>query len=214
MFTGLVEEVGKVVELRKRSKGAVLKIGCSRVADGTKVGDSVAVNGVCLTVVEIGRNYLEFFISSETLQRSNLGKLATGEPVNLERALKLGDRLGGHIVQGHVDAVTKVMGIKREGEGYRFLFKLPRAFAHLVIEKGSIAVDGVSLTVASLELETFSVAVIPHTYENTNLKWKRAGSTVNLEFDLIGKYVERMLTTISCSSSTSISPMLRQSYRQ
>ena len=195
MFTGLVEEVGKVVELRKRSKGAVLKIGCSRVVDGTKVGDSVAVNGVCLTVVEIGGNYLEFFVSSETLQRSNLGRLATGEPVNLERALKLGDRLGGHIVQGHVDAVTKVVGIKREGEGYRFLFKLPQAFVHLVVEKGSIAVDGISLTVASLEPETFSVAVIPHTYENTNLKWKRAGSTVNLEFDLIGKYVERMLSS-------------------
>ena len=193
MFTGLVEEVGRVKELRKFSKGARLKVRCRRVLEDAKVGDSVAVNGVCLTVVEVGRESLSFDVSYETLKRSSLSLLKPGEAVNLERALKVGDRLGGHILQGHVDATTKITGIKREGEGYRFTFKIPKGFEHLLVEKGSVGVDGVSLTVAELLKEEFSVAVIPHTYENTNLKFKRAGDLVNLEFDVLGKYVERML---------------------
>jgi riboflavin synthase len=193
VFTGLVEEVGKVKELRKFSKGTRLKVGCRKVLEDAKVGDSVAVNGVCLTVVEVERESLSFDVSYETLRRSSLSLLKAGEAVNLERALKIGDRLGGHILQGHVDAITKITGIKREGEGYRFTFKIPKGFEHLLVEKGSVGVDGISLTVAELFKEEFSVAVIPHTYENTNLKFKRAGDLVNLEFDVLGKYVERML---------------------
>jgi len=145
---------------------------------------------------------------TETLQRSNLGELRPKTPVNLERALRVGDRLGGHIVQGHVDTVTKITGIKREGESYRFFFKLPEKFSHLLIEKGSVAIDGISLTVASLGKETFSVAVIPHTYENTNLRWKRVGNSVNVEFDLIGKYVERMLKGAPGRDARSVTPQL------
>ncbi len=208
MFTGLIEEVGTVKKIRKGGKGALLSVRCSKVLEGTKIGDSVAVNGVCLTVVEMGKEYLSFFVSNETLQRSNLGELRPKTPVNLERALKIGDRFGGHIVQGHVDTVTKITGIKREGESYRFIFRLPEKFSHLLIEKGSIAIDGISLTVASLKTDTFSVAVIPHTYENTNLKWKRTGDTVNVEFDLIGKYIERMLKGAPIRDARNVTPQL------
>jgi len=193
VFTGLVEEVGKVRGILKRSGGVQLRVECSKVIEDSKVGDSICVNGVCLTVVEVKGSSLTFFLSPETLKRSSLYLLKVGDFVNLERALKLSDRLGGHILQGHVDATTKVTGIKREGESFRFTFALPRNFAHLLVEKGSIGIDGISLTVASISPNSFSVAVIPHTYENTNLKLKRTGDLVNLEFDIIGKYVERML---------------------
>jgi len=193
MFTGLVEEVGKVREIKKSSKGAKLKVECKSVLEGTKIGDSIAVNGVCLTVVELGENYLSFDISYETLRRSSLSLIKPGSPVNLERALKLGDRLGGHILQGHVDTTTKITAIKREGEGYTFTFKLPKAYTHLVVEKGSIGIDGISLTIADIFPDSFTVAVIPHTFEKTNLKFKKPGDAVNLEFDIIGKYVEKML---------------------
>jgi len=193
VFTGIVEEVGKVKGIKKGSKSSKLTIKCRVVLEGTRVGDSIAVNGVCLTVVEIGRELLTFDVSYETLKRTTLSLLKPGESVNLERALRLGDRLGGHILQGHVDTTTKVTSIKREGEGYRFSFKLPKEYSHLVVEKGSIGIDGISLTVAELLPDSFSVAVIPHTFENTNLKFKRSGSLVNLEFDIIGKYVEKMV---------------------
>ncbi|WP_457680089.1 riboflavin synthase [Thermovibrio sp.] len=191
MFTGLVEEVGKVKEVKRSSKGAKLKVECFKVLEGTKVGDSIAVNGVCLTVVEVGKGYLSFDVSYETLKRSSPFKVS--QPVNLERALKLGDRLGGHILQGHVDATTKITKRLKEGEGYKFYFNLPERYSHLVVEKGSIGIDGISLTVAELLPKAFSVAVIPHTYKETNLRFKRAGDFVNLEFDVIGKYVERIL---------------------
>jgi riboflavin synthase len=191
LFTGLIEEVGKAKEIKRSSKGARLKVECHKVLEGTKIGDSVAVNGDCLTVVEIGNNYLSFDVSYETLTRTTLGLLKTGETVNLERALKLGDRLGGHLLLGHVDTTTKVLSIKREGEGFRFFFKLPGRFSHLIVEKGSIGIDGISLTVAELSKEHFTTAIIPLTYENTNLKHKKPGNTVNLEFDIIGKYLER-----------------------
>ena len=193
MFTGLIEEVGRVEEVKRSSKGGRLKVKCTKVTEDVKIGDSVAVNGVCLTATEVGKNYLTFDVSYETLKRSSLSLIRPGEAVNLERALKVGDRLGGHILQGHVDATTKITKIEREGDGFRFYFKIPRGFEHLLVEKGSVGIDGISLTVAELFKELFSVAVIPHTYENTNLKFKRAGDVVNVEFDILGKYVERML---------------------
>ncbi len=192
MFTGLVEEVGRVLSLKKSSQSAVLKVGCQKITEDIKIGDSISVNGVCLTVVSFEKGFVTFDVSAETLRRSNIGILKTNDFVNLERALRFSDRLGGHILQGHVDTITKVVGIKREGTGFLFSFKLPPAYRHLVVEKGSIGIDGISLTIATLFADTFSVAVIPHTYENTTLKLKRPGDIVNLEFDIIGKYVERM----------------------
>ena len=194
MFTGLVEEVGEVLWLRKLSYSAKLKVKCAKVLDEVKKGDSVAVNGVCLTAVEIGDNSLVFDVSAETLRRTTVGNFKPGDPVNLERALRLSDRLGGHILQGHVDTTTKLMGVKREGNGFLFTFRLPPEYRYLVVEKGSIGIDGISLTVANLSSDSFTIAVIPHTYENTNLKYKRPGDVVNLEFDVIGKYVARIAT--------------------
>ncbi|GAB6077109.1 riboflavin synthase [Desulfurobacterium crinifex] len=193
MFTGLVEEVGRVLSLKKSSQSAVLKVGCQKITEDVKIGDSISVNGVCLTVVSFEKDSVTFDVSAETLRRSNIGTLRTNDFVNLERALRFSDRLGGHILQGHVDTITKVVGIKREGTGFLFSFKLPPAYRHLVVEKGSIGIDGISLTIATLFADIFSVAVIPHTYENTTLKLKRPGDIVNLEFDIIGKYVERMV---------------------
>ncbi len=193
MFTGLVEEVGRVLSLKKSSQSAVLKVGCQKITEDIKIGDSISVNGVCLTVVSFEKGFVTFDVSAETLRRSNIGILKTKDFVNLERALRFSDRLGGHILQGHVDTITKVVGIKREGTGFLFSFRLPPAYRHLVVEKGSIGIDGISLTIATLFADTFSVAVIPHTYENTTLKLKRPGDIVNLEFDIIGKYVERMV---------------------
>ncbi len=193
MFTGIVEEVGRIVSVRKKSKGVELTVNGKITTQETKLGDSISVNGVCLTVTEIGKDFFSFFISYETLRRTNLKEVKPGDFVNLERALTLNSRLGGHIVQGHVDTTTKVTRIKKEGESFKFYFSLPLSFSHLIVEKGSVAVDGISLTVAEILSSEFSVAVIPYTYESTNLKFKRAGDNVNLEFDIIGKYVERML---------------------
>ena len=192
MFTGLVEEIGRVLSLKKSFQSAVLKVGCQKITEDMKIGDSISVNGVCLTVVSFGKDSVTFDVSGETLRRSNIGILKTNDFVNLERALRFSDRLGGHILQGHVDTTTKVVGIKREGTGFLFSFKLPPAYRHLIVEKGSIGIDGISLTIATLFADTFSVAVIPHTYENTTLKFRKPGDIVNLEFDIIGEYVERM----------------------
>ena len=192
MFTGLVEEIGRVLSLKKSFQSAVLKVGCQKITEDIKIGDSISVNGVCLTVVSFGKDSVIFDVSGETLRRSNIGILKTNDFVNLERALRFSDRLGGHILQGHVDTTTKVVGIKREGTGFLFSFKLPPAYRHMIVEKGSIGIDGISLTIATLFADTFSVAVIPHTYENTTLKFRKPGDIVNLEFDIIGKYVERM----------------------
>jgi len=192
MFTGLIEEVGKILSLKKSSQSAVLKVGCQKITDDVKIGDSISVNGVCLTVTSFERNTITFDVSAETLRRSNIGNLKTNDFVNLERALKFSDRLGGHILQGHVDTTTKVVGIKKEGTGFVFSFKLPPTYRHLVVEKGSIGIDGISLTIAELYSDSFSVAVIPHTFENTTLRFRKPGDIVNLEFDIVGKYVERM----------------------
>ncbi len=193
MFTGLIEEVGTVSELRKTSKEARLTVECNRIAGETAIGDSISVNGVCLTVIEILGNKLTFDVSSETLKRTNIGSLKSGDKVNLERALQVGGRLGGHIVQGHIDTTTKITAIKREQKGFIFQFQLPQDFKHLIVEKGSIAIDGVSLTIANVKSSSFSVAVIPHTYENTNLRFRKPGDKVNVELDIIGKYVEALV---------------------
>lgn len=193
MFTGIVEEMGIVRTLGRKGAGTRLTVSASTVLDGTAIGDSICVNGVCLTVVDLDKNSFSADIASETMRITNLGELKAGDRVNLERALRLSSRLGGHIVTGHVDAIGRIRDKQREGAGWRITIDAPEKALRYIIKKGSIAVDGISLTVADVDESGFAVAVIPHTADVTTLGVKSAGSTVNLETDIIGKYVERLL---------------------
>jgi len=190
MFTGIVEERGEVLAV----DGGRLVVGCRTVADGTRRGASVAVSGVCLTVVDRDEASLSFDLSAETLDRTSLAAAEPGRPVNLERPVTLASRLGGHLVQGHVDAVGEVASVVSDGEGgARVRVAIPHELMRYVVEKGSIAVDGVSLTVAALQDDGFEVALVPHTLAVTALGSARPGDRVNLEVDMIAKYVERLL---------------------
>jgi riboflavin synthase len=193
MFTGLVEKTGVLRDFTDTPEGRRLRIS----APGLEValGDSVAVNGCCLTVAEILPEALRFDLLGETLARTNLGDLAPGSRVNLERALAANARLGGHFVQGHIDDTARVLAVREQGPDLGLEFELPVKFARYVIAKGSIAINGVSLTVAALEADRFDVWIIPHTRAETNLGDLRPGDRVNLEFDVLAKYVERMFET-------------------
>jgi len=194
MFTGLVEETGAAMTLHRRKGASRLILRAARLAAECREGESIAVNGCCLTVAGApadGR--LEFDLLEETLRRTNLGRLEPGSPVNLERALPADGRLGGHFVQGHVDCMAVVRAWEPVGLDYRLEIELPREFARYVVEKGSIAVDGISLTVAELKEETFAAWIIPTARERTNLSGASAGALVNLEFDLLAKYVESVI---------------------
>ncbi len=193
MFTGIIEEMGSVKSLRRSGGSARLTLSALKVLEGTALGDSICVNGVCLTVVEMGSGEFSADVAVETLRVTNLGELATGSRVNLERALQLSARIGGHLVSGHVDAVGRIRERREEGNGWRVLFDAPEPVLRYVIKKGSIAIDGISLTVADVDPAGFSIAMIPHTAKLTTLGYKKAGDTVNLEADIIGKYVERLL---------------------
>ena len=192
MFTGLVEEVGRVSGL-EAGEMFRLSLSASRTVDGTRVGDSVSVNGVCLTVNELDGETLVFNAMPETLRRSALGSLAEGSAVNLERAMSPAGRFGGHIVQGHVDGVGEVRDVRREGGAEIWEFGAPEAVLRYVVEKGSICVDGISLTVVSVRDTSFTVSILPQTRANTNLKELGVGDRVNLEADVVAKYVERLL---------------------
>lgn len=191
MFTGIVEEVGRIKAIRRGNGGAVLEIEAVKVLEGTHVGDSIATNGVCLTVTGMGAGSFDADVMPETLRRSNLGDLRPGDRVNLERALRLDSRLGGHLVAGHVDGTGVVSDRRQEDNAVWFTVAATPEILRYVIEKGSIAVDGVSLTVAYVDEAVFKVSVIPHTQEETTLLGKRVGAVVNLENDLIAKYVEK-----------------------
>lgn len=191
MFTGIIEEAGLIRSLRPASAGALIQIEAGRIAPGLKPGDSVAVNGVCLTVKEATGQRFTCDLSAETLRRSSLGQAVAGTIVNLERPLAVGDRLGGHIVQGHIDGVGKLVSSVPSGEGVEMEFSFPAELERYFVSKGSVAVDGISLTVASLRKNSFVVAVIPHTYRATNLHGLRPGDAVNLEGDILAKYFER-----------------------
>ncbi|GAB6066366.1 riboflavin synthase [Aquifex pyrophilus] len=191
MFTGLVEEVGKVLDIKLSSKGAVLTVESG--FEDVKVGDSISVNGACLTVVKVGNKSLSFDVSPETLKRTNLGLLKRGDYVNLERALKVGDRLGGHIVQGHVDFTAPIRSLRFLGEHYELVVDVPEDSKEFIVEKGSIALDGISLTVNYVKGKSVYINIVPHTYNNTNLKFKKAGDLLNVELDIIGKYVVNYL---------------------
>lgn len=191
MFTGIVEECGVVTQLKPVETGAELWVRSS-FSDETELGESVAVNGACLTVTEVKDGAMRFDLLHETLRLTNLGDLVTDAPVNLERSLRIGDRLSGHFVQGHVDACTEVLTYQKVGQDHKFVVSLPKEFAHLMVHKGSICVNGISLTVAELEEDSFTLWIIPHTHEVTSLKSVQAGSKVNLEFDLLAKHIARI----------------------
>jgi len=192
MFTGIVEELGRVRSLEDRAGAARLVVDCATVNRDSSVGDSVAVNGVCLTAVEVAGEALSFDLARETLDRSTLGGLRAGDPVNLERPLTLATRLGGHLVQGHVDGVAAVRLVDRNGAEASIRIALPSSLRPYVVEKGSIAVDGVSLTVTVVDDEGFEVALIPHTLAATTLGERGPGDGVNLEADVVAKYVENL----------------------
>ncbi len=193
MFTGLVEECGQVLGVETTAEGASLTVQSQRVCEGLQLGDSIAVNGCCLTATGSDAGRLRFDLLNETLQRTNLGALSAGAVVNLERALASNGRLGGHFVQGHIDCTSRVMGFERVGADYRLEIGLPKGFAQYVAFKGSIAINGISLTVAEVHPESFAVWIIPHTLQVTSLGASKMGDLVNLEFDLLAKYVERVL---------------------
>jgi len=193
VFTGIVRELGRVVLLERSEQQARLSVTAFALAPGLEIGDSVAVDGCCLTVVEIDGRTLSFDLSLETLSRSALGALGPGRDVNLEPALRAGEPLGGHYVQGHVDAVGRVRSLEREGDGVRMWIELPPEVLRYCVEKGSITVAGVSLTIAELADDAVAVALIPHTLDVTTLGNAAPGDQLNLEADVIAKYVERLL---------------------
>ncbi|MCD7947084.1 MAG: riboflavin synthase [Oscillospiraceae bacterium] len=193
MFTGIIEEIGTVRAVRRGAQSAVLEIGASEVLQGTRTGDSIAVSGICLTVTALGAGFFSADVMHETLDRSALGALRTGDAVNLERAMPADGRFGGHIVSGHIDGTGTVTAIRKDDNAVWYTIRVDREVLRYIIEKGSIAIDGISLTVARLERETFSVSVIPHTAAVTTLSRRRVGDRVNLENDCIGKYVARLL---------------------
>ncbi|AOY75029.1 riboflavin synthase [Clostridium formicaceticum] len=194
MFTGIVEEIGKIKGLHKSGDGASMIIEAKRVLQDVKLGDSIATNGVCLTVNYFDSNSFQVDVMAETMRRSNLKDLRIGSPVNLERALAIGDRLGGHLVSGHIDGVGEVKHHQREDNAVWITIDTPSNLLKYIILKGSITVDGVSLTVAYVDDKCFKVSMIPHTRDETILIDKRIGETVNLECDMIGKYIEKLMT--------------------
>ena len=193
MFTGIIELLGTVSRITEVDGGRRLALDAGDLAIGLEVGDSIAVNGVCLTAVEVGRDGVVADVVSETLRRSNLGLVREGDQVNLERPMRADGRFDGHIVQGHVDATGEVATVTAEGEGRLIRIAAPPDGLRYVAEKGSITVDGVSLTVTSTDADSFEVALIPHTLSVTTLGFRRPGDRVNLEFDVLAKYVERLL---------------------
>jgi len=193
MFTGIVGEMGTIEAISATPDGARLRLSASTTAPECAIGDSVAIDGCCLTVVEAGDGALEFDAVAETLRRTTLGDLRPGDRVNVEAAMRMGDRLGGHWVQGHVDGVGEVTGVEPDGDGVRVTFSAPEPVARYTIEKGSVCVSGVSLTVAAYDDDGFTVALIPHTRAVTTLGALERGARVNLEADLVGKYVEKLV---------------------
>ncbi|HLN12875.1 MAG TPA: riboflavin synthase [bacterium] len=192
MFTGIVETTGVVRALTAADGGARIVVEAGAFLDGARIGDSIAVNGVCVTITRTGGPLFEADLGAETLRRTTLGQLRPGAPVNLERPLAVGDRLGGHVVQGHVDGVARVVERRPDGPGWWVEITLPPRLSRYVVEKGSIAVDGVSLTVASIAPERFGVSLIPHTCAATTLGTLREGAFVNLEVDVLAKHIERL----------------------
>lgn len=195
MFTGIIEELGSVRSIEERGENARLVISAQVVTEGTNHGDSISVNGVCLTALDIEPDSFAADVSRETLQRSTLGSLKPGAPVNLERAVTPATRLGGHIVQGHVDARGQFVSIENHGESWTVRIAYPKEIARYLVFKGSVAVEGISLTIAALTDEFFEIAIIPKTWDVTNLSHLKPGDNVNIEVDILGKYIEKLLAS-------------------
>jgi riboflavin synthase len=193
MFTGLIEDIGTLLELRRAAGAASVTVATALPTAELRLGDSVAVNGVCLTVTACGDHRFTADVSPETLEKTTLGALPRGARVNLERALRLCDRLGGHLVSGHVDGLARITERARQGNAWHFAFQLEAELARLLVAKGSVAIDGISLTVNDVGAERFTVMIIPHTLARTTLEGRQVGDQVNVETDLIGKYVARLL---------------------
>ena len=193
MFTGIIEEIGKISNIKRGARSAILSIQASKVLEDAHLGDSIAVNGVCLTVTTLNGDVFTADIMNETLSRSSLGSLRAGSPVNLERAMAAGGRFGGHIVSGHIDGTGRIASVTRDDNAVWFRIMADKKLLRYIVEKGSIAIDGISLTVAKTDSESFSVSIIPHTIGQTILGTRKVGDTVNLENDIIGKYVERLM---------------------
>ena len=193
MFTGLVEETGTIRSMKRRGGSILFTIQGEKTVKGLHIDHSIAVEGVCMTVIKRAAKTFEVQAVEETLKKTTLGNMKTGSLVNLERPLLPSDRLGGHFVLGHVDGLGKVIGVEFRESSWIFWFQVPKKFAHHLVPVGSIAVNGVSLTMADVKGNSFAVSIIPHTMEVTTFKWLKPGGAVNLEFDILGKYVERLL---------------------
>lgn len=193
MFTGLVEEVGVIDSIEKKRKSVIFSVRGKETVRDLRIDDSIAMNGVCLTVIRWSRRKFQVQAVEETLHKTNLGGLREEDPVNLERALLPGERLGGHFVLGHIDGVGVVTKIQTRASSWMFWFKVPQRFTRYLIPVGSVAVNGVSLTVARLQAREFAVSIIPHTMDVTTFRYLKVGDKANLEFDVLGKYVERLL---------------------
>lgn len=193
MFTGIIEEIGYIKEFSVTNDGARIVVSCSKILEGIKLGDSIAINGCCQTVTNFDTNSFTAQVSSETLAVTTFKNFKSQDAVNLERALTPQSRLGGHIVQGHIDCTAKFVRITKTGEFYELYFEIPENELRYIVHKGSIAINGISLTVATIQNKIIKVAVIPHTYQNTNLSTLQTGQLVNIETDILGRYVEKFL---------------------
>ncbi|WP_124727280.1 riboflavin synthase [Staphylospora marina] len=202
MFTGIVEEVGSIVRMERAGQAMRLAVKCRKVLEGTRLGDSIAVNGVCLTVVELGDDVFAADVMPETMNKTDLGHLKTGSPVNLERAVAAGQRMGGHFVQGHVDGVGKVVERTPHENAVLFTIQVPKELTRYMVDKGSVAVSGISLTLVEVGADRFTVSIIPHTLEATILRFLEPGDPVNIEVDIIGKYLAKWANAGTCSSET------------
>ena len=193
MFTGLIEEIGKVLDIKEDKKIWTINFECKKIVENISIGDSIAVNGVCLTVKEFTKNTFKADIMAETIRKTNLGFLKSGNFVNLERALKIGDRFGGHIVSGHIDGTGIIEKFRQEGDAIWISISTSKDMLKYIVYKGSVAIDGVSLTVSYVDEEKFKITIIPHTKEATTLIKKNINDLVNIECDIVGKYIEKLL---------------------
>ena len=213
MFTGIIEELGSVTKMERLGDGGRLTIQCEKVMEGAKEGSSIAVNGVCLTAINLQAGSFSADLAPETMRRSNLGCLRPGSRVNLERPLSLQDRLSGHIVQGHVDGVGELLALEELGDDNWWMqLRIPKELDRYLVYKGSIAIDGISLTVAEVRGDIIAVTVIPHTYRNTTLGTRKPGETLNLECDVLAKHVEKLLGKLDVKPALTIEKLREQGY--
>ena len=212
MFTGIIEEVGSVISIRRSAASSFIRLRAEKVLSGTKLGDSIAVNGVCLTVTELDDTSFQADVMNETLSRSSLGSLTNGSPVNLERAMAADGRFGGHIVSGHIDGTGTITNIRNDGIAVWYTISSKPDIMRYIVEKGSIAVDGISLTVAKVTDSSFSVSVIPHTAAETILGNRKKGDIVNLENDIIAKYIEKLIKPESSKNAVSLELLARNGF--